>query len=120
MRNFLRTKATSALLAAGFICLGLRNVPAAFIPLNTQSNYFQNFDSLKKSGKGQDKTLPSGWSIAENGDGDSKYRADNGGRTDGGIYSYGAVGSTDRALGSLRQDGDFGVFGASFENTSGG
>jgi len=126
MKNLFSTGATSALLAAGFLCFGLQSARAAFIPI-AQTDYFQNFDSLEKSGKGKNnKTLPSGWAIAESGDEDSGYRADNGSLKAGGMYSYGANGSTDRALGSLRQgggngpqSGNFGVFGANFQNTSG-
>ena len=124
MKNYLNNKVTSALSAAAFICLGLQSTRAAFIPI-TQVNYFQNFDSLAKSGKS--KTLPPGWSMFEYGDSDSQYVADNGSLKAGGMYSYGANGSTDRALGSLRQgggdgpqSGNFGVFGANFQNTSGG
>src|SRR5215475_2305383 len=117
-------KMASAAMAAGFAVLFAADASAAFIPLG-RTNYFQNFDSLVSSGKS--KFLPSGWSMVEYGNMDGQIHADNGSSTAGGIYSYGNTGSSDRALGSLRQGGDgnplsgnFGIFGANFQNTSGG
>jgi hypothetical protein len=90
---------------------------ASFIALSN-TNYFQNFDSLPKNGKSSD--LPQGWSFAEFGQrDDNRIRADDGSKSFGGIYSYGLKGSSDRALGSLRgADGTYGLFGASFQNAS--
>jgi hypothetical protein len=90
------------------------NIHASFIPLG-QTNYIQDFNSLASSGKS--KVLPNGWSIQEYGDEDNQIPADNGRMSLGGIYSYGASGSTDRALGTLTDsDGNSGIFGASFQN----
>src|SRR5262249_16166051 len=117
-------KLASATMAVGFAILFPNTVRAAFIQLG-RTNYFQNFDSLVSSGKS--KFLPSGWSMAEFGNMDGQIHADNGSSTAGGIYSYGANGSSDRALGSLRSmggpnpsSGNFGIFGASLQNRRGG
>jgi hypothetical protein len=123
MKKVTLLKLASAALAVGFAALFSNSATAAFIPLG-RTNYFQNFDSLVSSGKS--KFLPSGWAMAEFGNMDNQIVADNGSATAGGIYSYGANGSTDRALGSLRsgggsnpESGNFGIFGANFQNTAG-
>src|SRR5262245_26829334 len=111
MNNFLNGRVASALVAVGFVVFGLASAQAAFIPLNTQSNYFQNFDSLIN--KGKSTTLPLGWAFQESG-GNNQIEADNGGSAAHGVYSYGLLKDDDRALGALRGDGKFGIFGASF------
>src|SRR5215475_2401480 len=117
-------KLASATMAVGFAILFANTARAAFIQLG-RTNYFQNFDSLVSSGKS--KFLPTGWSMAEYGNMDGQIHADNGSSTAGGTYSYGNNGSSDRALGSLRSgggpnpvSGNFGIFGANFQNNSGG
>jgi hypothetical protein len=114
MKKISSLKMASALVAVGFSALFTPDASAAFIPLG-RTNYFQNFDSLVSSGKS--KTLPSGWAVQEYGNADNQIQADNGSMTAGGMYSYGT--GSDRALGSLRNHGDYGVFGANFQNTSG-
>jgi hypothetical protein len=110
-------KLARALAAVCVLALTASGARASFIPLG-RTNYFQNFDSLVSSGKS--KVLPLGWAVQEYGNEDNQIQADNGGMTAGGMYSYGANGSTDRALGSLRNQGTYGVFGANFQNTGGG
>jgi predicted extracellular nuclease len=81
----------------------------------------QNFDTLAASGT-TNTTLPTGWYITETGGGardNEQYAADNGGSTTGDTYSYGATGSTDRALGGLRSGTLIPVFGAKFTNNTG-
>lgn len=66
------------------------------------TTYSQNFDGLANSGTSQ--TLPAGFQLVENGTGgaaDGVYVAGTGSSTAGGAYSFGASGSTERALGSL-------------------
>jgi hypothetical protein len=108
-------KVASALVALGI--MGSTSTHAAFISLTT-TNYLQNFDSLVRSGRSQ--SLPSGWAIKEFGSEDNQIVADNGSATGGSIYSYGANGSSDRALGSLANKNNYGYFGAGFQNNSGG
>ncbi len=64
----------------------------------------QNFDALANTGTSNawtnGSTLP-GWYAAQQSGTLSTYRADNGGSNSGALYSYGATGSTERALGSV-------------------
>jgi len=66
------------------------------------TNYVQDFDALAATGTSN--VLPAGFQIVEIGDGsaaDGRYAAGNGSSNGGNAYSFGANGSTDRALGSL-------------------
>lgn len=89
----------------------------------TTSPYTQNFDGLAPSGTSNAKTtLPTGWDFIETGtsaSADNQYAADNGASNGGNVYSYGATGSTDRALGSLRSSSLTPVLGAQFTNATG-
>ncbi|WP_133272493.1 hypothetical protein [Hymenobacter radiodurans] len=69
-------------------------------PLTT-SPYTQNFDLLPTTGTNEKSTLPTGWNFVEVGTGaNDTYTANNGALNSGNTYSYGADGSTDRALGA--------------------
>lgn len=68
----------------------------------TTTTYTQNFDTLANSGTSQ--ALPAGFQLVENGTGgaaDGTYAIGTGSSNGGGAYSFGASGSTERALGSL-------------------
>jgi hypothetical protein len=110
-----------ALAAASFVLFSCADAPAAFIPLG-RTNYFQNFDSLVSSGKSS--SLPLGWASFYPTDKGTTIFADDGSSAAGRIYSYGANGSSERALGSLRDytlnGSQSPMFGANFQNTSGG
>jgi hypothetical protein len=111
-------KLVSTLVAVGFFTgIGVTSGHAAFISLNT-TNYSQNFDTL--GSRPNSKDLPPGWAEKQFGAEDNKILADNGSGTAGGVYNYGADGSTDRALGTLRENGDHALFGANFQNTGDG
>jgi hypothetical protein len=118
MRKTLTVKMASALVAVGF---GIVTAQAAFIPLG-RTNYFQNFNTLPISGKSS--TLPPGWAISYPTDKQTEIFADDGSGTAGRIYSYGNSGSSDRALGTLRDptlNGSMSpMFGANFQNDTGG
>jgi len=118
MKIILSAKLASALVAVG---VGMVSAQAAFIPLGN-TNYFQNFNTLVSSGKSS--SLPSGWAISYPTDKQTEVFADDGSGTAGRIYSYGVNGSSDRALGTLRDSTLNGsmspMFGANFQNTSGG
>jgi hypothetical protein len=105
----------AALAAAG---LGLVSAQAAFIPLGA-TNYFQNFNSLPSSGSSS--TLPTGWASFYPTDKGTTVFADDGSGMAGRIYSYGNSGSSDRALGTLRDytlKGSMNpMFGADFQNS---
>ncbi|HEV8692654.1 MAG TPA: hypothetical protein VGQ93_00485, partial [Lysobacter sp.] len=86
---------------------------------------YQGFDLLAQTGT--DNALPaygsSNWYLSESGDGvrnDGKYAADDGTGGAGDTYSYGQAGSSDRALGTLRDDSLNSTFGACFVNRTSG
>ena len=81
----------------------------------------ENFNSLANTGT-TNTTLPTGWYITEQGGGardNEQYGADNGASTTGDTYSYGATGSTERALGALRSGTLIPFYGAKFTNNTG-
>ncbi|PPS39837.1 endonuclease/exonuclease/phosphatase family protein [Chroococcidiopsis sp. TS-821] len=70
--------------------------------VNSENGYSQNFDALINSGSAtwaNDATIPS-WYTARTGTGTSIV-ASNGSSNAGNLYSFGLVGSSDRALGSI-------------------
>src|ERR1051326_1678215 len=83
----------------------------------------ENFDTLSNTaGSTTNTALPTGWYITEGGGGardNEQYAVDTGGSTTGDIYSYGAAGSTERALGQLRSGTLIPLFGAKFTNNTG-
>ena len=75
----------------------------------SNGTYSQNFDSLGFSGRPvwtDNLTLP-GWYASQSGGSNlvSEYRADSGTSYAGALYSFGASGSNERALGSLASGG---------------
>lgn len=100
---------------------GAHAAPISLIALG--SAYTQDFDTLSNSaGSTSNANLPTGWVITESGGGsrdNEQYGVDTGTSTTGDIYSYGAVGSTDRALGSLRSGTLAPTIGAEFFNNTG-
>ena len=87
------------------------------------SAYTQNFDTLSNvaGSTTNDLTIP-GWFMAETGSGardNEQYAVDTGSSTTGDTYSYGAAGSTERALGQLRSGTLIPLFGACFTNNTG-
>src|SRR5690242_9419010 len=94
------------------------------VGLNTLgSAVTENFSTLSNTaGSTTNATLPTGWYITEGGGGardNEQYAVDTGGSTTGDIYSYGAAGSTERALGELRSGTLIPLFGAKFTNNTG-
>lgn len=82
----------------------------------------QNFDTLSNSATSD--VLPAGWYLVEIGTGsaaDGKYVVGTGSSNSGGTYSFGASGSTDRALGSVGSGSVSPMYyGAKFTNNSTG
>jgi uncharacterized repeat protein (TIGR01451 family) len=73
--------------------------PFSIAALNT--TYSENFDTLDQTGVSS--TTPAAWTRAESGtNANTTYTANNGSSTTGDTYSYGTIGSSDRALGGLR------------------
>lgn len=93
--------------------LGIDDVSITFLPSNTStmleftamnSYYYQNFDSLGATQGAAESfsTLPFGWFAHEIGtNADQTYRAAYGDYAGGNTYSFGAVNSTERSLGSV-------------------
>jgi hypothetical protein len=97
--------------------------PATVTPAPlTTATYKQNFDTLANTGTSA--ALPAGFQIVETGTGaaaDGLYAAGTGSSNAGNLYSFGASGSTDRALGSLASGGVAELlYGALFTNQLGG
>ena len=90
----------------------------------TGGTYTQDFDTLSNvAGSTTNTALPTGWLLTEAGGGardNEQYAVDTGGLNTGDTYSYGAAGSTDRALGALRSGTLISTFGACFTNNTGG
>ena len=93
------------------------------IPMSA-GTYYQNFDSLLASGTANawaDNTTLPGWYAAKtNGGPVTTYRAGTGSATVGALYSFGASGSSERALGSLGSDTPGNIaYAAVFTNDTG-
>lgn len=114
------------LLALGLLGLGLFHAPAgvrAEVVLNSLTDtYTQTFDVLDNGVLTTYTTLPAGWTLFEAGTStrvNQAYAADTGGSNTGDTYSYGASGSTERALGSLLAGTISSTLGVSFTNKTG-
>lgn len=104
----------SALLA---LCL-MAGAATAQVSL-TGPAYTQDFDSLANSGSGH-TALPAGWLLNESGtNANGQYQAGTGSGNSGDSYSFGASGSTERALGGLLSGSLTPNFGACFTNNVG-
>ena len=112
-------RALPVLLVCGFAAPALaQNIPV------TGGTYSQDFDTLSNvAGSTTNTALPSGWLLNETGGGardNEQYAVDTGGSNTGDTFSYGAAGSTERALGSLRSGTLIASYGACFTNATGG
>ena len=89
------------------------------VSLSGISAYTENFDTLANTGTGS--TVPPGWAFSESGTAaNTTYTAGTGSSTTGDTYSFGAAGSTDRALGGLQSGSLVPTIGACFTNNTGG
>ncbi|MBD2345116.1 ExeM/NucH family extracellular endonuclease [Anabaena subtropica FACHB-260] len=78
----------------------------------------ENFDTLANTGTSS--ILPSDWVFTESGtNANTTYTAGTGSSNAGDTYSFGAAGSTDRALGTLQSGSLIPTFGSSFTNNTG-
>ena len=90
------------------------------VSLNPNQTYSETFDTLVSTGTGTGPVLPNGWEFFESGtNANTSYTAGTGSATSGDTYSFGAAGSTDRALGGLLSGSLTPLFGASFTNNTG-
>src|SRR5262249_41228466 len=101
------------------------NASAQCVNLTSGSGsvYTQDFNTLSNTAGSttNNLTLP-GWFIAESGTSarvNNQYAVDTGSSNTGDIYSYGAAGSSDRALGTLLSGTITPVIGACFTNNTG-
>jgi hypothetical protein len=85
---------------------------AAVVSINTPSSaYTESFDALAASGTSNawvnDSTLPGWYLFVSNGNAPPTYIADAGGSNSGAFRSFGAAGSSERALGGLASGGAY-------------
>ena len=77
----------------------------------------ENFDTLASV---TSSVMPAGWQFEETGSSaNTTYGAGIGSSSTGNTYSFGATGSTDRSLGSVRTSGVASIFGAFVTNDTG-
>jgi uncharacterized repeat protein (TIGR01451 family) len=108
----------SLLLFLTFSPAAVAQSPACISIAALDSAYEQNFNTLASSGTSS--TLPLGWYFAESGtNANSTYTAGNGSSNTGDTYSFGATGSSERALGGLQSGSLTPTIGACFTNNTG-
>jgi hypothetical protein len=122
-RRLITAVVAFAMLLLG-VPVGPRPVAAAgAIALTTVGTpYTQPFDTLATSGT-VNTVLPTGWELAESGTStrnNGAYAAGTGSDNAGDVYSFGALGSTERAFGTLLSGTLTPTIGASFTNNTGG
>ena len=101
---------------AAVAAFGSGTAQAAFVL--TTPVYFQDFNTLANTGTSS--VLPGGFEFAEVGTAaNTTYAAGTGSSNTGNTYSFGAVGSIDRALGGLRSGALNPTFGIQFTNLLG-
>src|SRR5688572_5269994 len=72
-------------------------------------SHLENFDTLAIA---TDSVMPAGWQFTETGtSANTTYGAGTGSSSTGNTYSFGATGSTERALGSVRTSGVAATYG---------
>ncbi|MES2460880.1 MAG: PEP-CTERM sorting domain-containing protein [Armatimonadota bacterium] len=118
-RNALFAAAVTTALVSG---LGLAAAPSAQAQVSFNGTYTQNFDTLLTTGGTAEtanpftdnSTLP-GWYASE-----TAYFGGPGTGNAGGLYSFGAVGNAERALGSIGSNATGTIqYGVQLQNTSG-
>lgn len=112
------------ILGTALSACSLASFASAAITLTTMgSAYTQNFDTLSNTAGSISNSLTiNGWFMTESGGGtrdNELYAVDTGSSNTGDTYSYGAAGSTERALGALRSGTLIPLFGANFTNVTG-
>lgn len=111
-----KTALLTASLLAGFAA------SAQIAITSTTLTYSQDFNALSDDTSSFSNVLPAGWAIGETGNGsanDGKYRVGNGSKNNGDVYSFGAAGNTERALGSIASGSLKPAYGATFMNNTG-
>jgi hypothetical protein len=114
-----------AVLVGAVALLTARAASAQCVSLTTLgSAYTQSFDTLSATaGSTTNNLIIPGWYLTETGGGtrdNEQYAVDTGASNTGDTYSYGAAGSTERALGGFQSGTLIPVIGACFTNDTGG
>ncbi|HWU51968.1 MAG TPA: ExeM/NucH family extracellular endonuclease, partial [Tahibacter sp.] len=111
------------LLASLLFCLPSLGLAQCVSLTTIGSASTQNFDTLSNvAGSTTNNLTIPGWFMTESGGGardNEQYAVDTGASTTGDTFSYGAAGSTERALGSLRSGTLIPLFGACYTNNTG-
>jgi hypothetical protein len=98
------------------------DVNAQFNIPNANYVYTQNFNTLDTAFLTNSSNLPTGWAIKERGTGvntvNDQYKGNLGSSNTGDVYSFGSLGTTERALGSLASGSNQSCWGAKFVNNS--
>jgi len=90
---------------------------ARAVIITIDNTYSQDFNSLAPSGTSS--TMPEGWSFSESGaNANASYTAGTGISNAGDTYSFGALGSSERALGGLQSGSLIPIIGVMFQNGS--
>ncbi|MFZ2237130.1 MAG: Ig-like domain-containing protein, partial [Dokdonella sp.] len=117
MRIHHRALSASLLLAAAIAASPAFAQFSPFVSI-TATPTVQNFDSLASTGTSN--LLPNGWYLFENGsNANATYLANNGAANSGDTFSFGATGSTERALGTLASNSVLPIIGAQLRNDTG-
>lgn len=116
-----RMQLSARLLRAAFLWLAISATPVAFaqfVAIAPGAPVQENFDTLAASGTGT--ALPAGWQLHEAGsNANTSYAASDGANNAGNTYSFGANGSSERALGAIASNSLQSRFGVRLQNTSG-
>jgi hypothetical protein len=105
------------LVVLGAIVVAVSSMAHADIVLtNSTNSYSQDFDTLASTGA-TGTAVPLGWYFSESGTGNNtSYGVGNGSSTTGNTYSFGTIGSTERAFGGLLSGTLVPTIGARFIN----
>jgi uncharacterized protein len=94
------------------------SAPAEAAPISLGVTYSQNFDSLASTGTSS--VVPTGWAFSESGtNANATYTAGTGSGNAGDTYSFGGLGSSERAFGTLVSGSLTPTIGAEFINSTG-
>ncbi|MEJ8842603.1 Ig-like domain-containing protein [Lacibacter sp. H375] len=108
-----------AIIATGNASINLTDNDVLASPyISLVTSYTQDFNSLASTGTSS--ALPTGWLFSETlTNANGLYSAGTGSSTSGDTYSFGASGSSDRALGTVQSGSLISVIGAQIQNNSG-
>jgi uncharacterized protein len=122
-RSFYRVLVAAAFVSTSPIAFADGASGSGVVSIPDGNPILQDFNTLSNSSS-PSNLLPPGWYLTEMGTGaaaDGRYVVDTGASNGGGAYSFGAAGSTDRALGSIGSGSVTPIYyGARFVNNTTG